>query len=270
MKEFFVFKEQDLKIEYSYTENPQQEDFSMHMHEHLELYYFVAGNGTYVVEGTEYKLEPGDIIILNSGEGHYFRIDKDSPYKRLYIQFDKALFSRFDEKQYLLAPFQDRENGQHNLYRKHDFDSSHFSILMSHLLTNAPNKRLQTVSYLLPLLYEISEVFENREQTPNSNSLAQDIVRYINQNFLEELNLDLLCEKFSVSKTHLCRIFKNATGATINNYMTAKKLIHANSLMNIGYAPTQAASMSGFNDYTVFYKAYKKRYDISPSTAKRV
>lgn len=269
MKEFFVLKEPNLKIEYIYTENPLQEDFSMHMHEHLELYYFVSGNGTYVVEGSEYKLEPGDIILLNSGEGHYFRIDKMAPYKRLYIQFDKALFADFDEAQSLLAPFQNRENGQHNLYRKDDFDSSLFSILMNHLLTNVQNKKLQTVSYLLPLLYEISEIFEGREQTPNSNSLSQDIVRYINQNFLEEINLDFLCQKFSISKTHLCRIFKNATGATINNYITTKKLIYANSLMNIGYTPTQAAGMSGFNDYTVFYKAYKKRYDVSPSAAKK-
>ena len=270
MKDFFVLKEQDLKIEYSYTEKPQQEHFTMHMHEFLELYYFVSGNGTYVVEGTEYKLEPGDIILLNSGEGHYFRIDKMSPYKRLYIQFDKDLFSRFDEEQYLLAPFQNRENGQHNLYRKDDFNSSHFTILMNHLLTNSKNKKLQTVSYLMPLLYEIAELFENRSDIPNTNSFTQDIVRYINQNYLSEINLDVLCEKFSISKTHLCRLFKNATGSTINNYITTKKLIYANNLMNLGYTPTQAASMSGFNDYTVFYKAYKKRYTISPSVAKKL
>ena len=270
MNDYFCYREPNMIIEFAHTEKPEQKNFSMHMHEFLELYYFVSGKGTYVVEGSEYKLEPGDIVLLNSGEGHYFRIDQMSPYTRLYIQFDKELFSHLDAENYLLAPFQNRENGSHNLYRNHDFESSHHHFLMNHLLSNTENKKLQTISYLLPLLYEIAEVFEKRDDTPDTNSLAQDIVRYINRNFLEEINLDFLCQKFSISKTHLCRIFKNATGATINNYTTAKKLIHANSMMNVGYTPTQAASMSGFNDYTVFYKAYKKRYNISPSVAKKV
>ena len=270
MDKFFSLNEEDFKIIYSHTLKPEQKNFTMHMHEFLELYYFVSGKGTYVVEGTEYKLETGDIILLNQGEGHYFRIDEDVPYTRLTIQFKKDLFSRFDSEEYLLAPFQNRENGTQNLYRNYDFDSSHHHFLMNHLLSNTENKKLQTISYLLPLLYEIAEVFENRDDTPDTNSFAQGIVRYINSNYLDEINLDLLCEKFSISKTHLCRVFKNATGATINNYMTAKKLIHANNLMNMGYPPTQAASMSGFNDYTVFYKAYKKRYDVSPSVAKKV
>ena len=269
MENNFFINDHNIRISFTYTEKPEQKDFSMHMHDFLELYYFVSGSGTYVVEGSEYKLETGDIILLNSSEAHYFKIDKTIPYTRLTILFDRDIFQNLDEEEFLLAPFQNRENGHNNQYKNYDFESSTHTILMNHLLTNVSNKKLQTISYFLPLLYEIAVLFENRENIPTNNSLARNIIKYINNNYLQELSLDNLCHTFNISKTHLCRLFKNATGATINNYIITKRLIYSNELMKLGCLPTKAALLSGFNDYTVFYKAYKKRYHTAPSSNKK-
>lgn len=265
MNDFFTEKSSDLSINFTYTEKPEQKGFYMHAHDFYELYYFVSGSGTFIVEGNEYRLESGDILLLNSAETHYFRIDNDIPYTRMTIHFRKSLFSSLDIDNYLFKAFESRERGQMNLYRAIEFDSHYHIVLMNNLISNCKNKRLQTISNLLPLLYEIAVAFENKENTPSKNTLAKSIIKYVNSNLLQTISLDDLCSEFHISKAHLCRIFKNATGTTVNSYVVTKRLIYANELIRSGYKPTKACQLSGFNDYTVFYKAYKKRYNISPS-----
>lgn len=269
MNDFFVEKSPDLSIHFVYTEKPKQNDFYMHMHDFYELYYFVSGSGTFIVEGTEYKLESGDIVILNSNEAHYFRIDNDAPYIRLTINFQKSLFDSLDTDNYLFKAFDNREKGQMNLYKAVDFESPYHIVLMNNLISKTENKRLQTISNLLLLLYEIATAFEKKEVEPIKDTLVRNIIKYININLFQSISLDNLCDEFHISKAHLCRIFKNATGTTVNDYIITKRLIFANELIASGYQATKAYLLSGFNDYTTFYKAYKKRYNISPSQKKK-
>ena len=266
MDDFFVIKSSDLSIHFVYTQKPEQSSFTMHTHEEYELYYFVSGCGTFVVEGNEYKLESGDIIILNCSEAHYFRIDDDSvPYIRMTINFTHKLFSELDRNNELFKAFDNREKGQMNRYKAIEFESPYHRVLMNNLITNVENKRLQTTANLLLLLYEISVAFEKKDVLPLQSTLGGDIIKYINNHLLELITLDDLCREFHISKTHLCRVFKNATGTTVNNYIITKRLIHANELIGVGIKPMKAYLLSGFNNYTVFYKAYKKRYQVSPS-----
>ena len=70
---------------------------------------------------------------------------------------------------------------------------------------------------------------------------------------------------FYLSSSYLCRIFKDSTGTTINQYITAKRISRAKVLLAEGHPVAEDSSLCGFGDYSNFLKAFTKIVGISPS-----
>lgn len=111
-------------------------------------------------------------------------------------------------------------------------------------------------SILIEILYIINKTvaFANPEikKKPIDN-----IISYINENYTKKITLDILSEKFYISKYHLCRIFKETTGLTVLEYIRRKRILYANELINSGYSMNEASFLSGFNDYSSYYRTKK-------------
>lgn len=265
MAEFFSYSDGDIGMSYSRDSNPVPSDFKMHTHETYELYYFVGGSGIYRVEGTPYPLHKGDILIMRPAEAHYIDITSNKPYTRLSVNFKSDLLKTIDPSGRLLAPFNDRKIGTFNRYIAENFKSDAYSVFIKNITTDSPDRRVQTITNLLPLLNEISAAFGLLTETEINKSLDSRIISYINRHLSDDIALDDICKKFYISKTHLCRIFKKATASTVVEYITVKRLVNARQLILSGIPPTKAYLQSGFKDYSVFYRAYKKKYGVPPS-----
>lgn len=265
MAEYFSYRDKDIYMHYSRDRKPVPSDFRMHTHESYELYYFAGGSGIYRVEGTPYPLECGDILIMRPAEAHYIDITGIKPYTRLSINFKPEILSDIDPNGRLLVPFNNRKIGTFNRYRAENFKSDAYSVFIKNIMTDSPDKRLQTITNLLPLLNEISIAFASVSETEVNKSIDSRIISYINHHLSENITLDDICEKYYISKTHLCRIFKKATASTVGEYITVKRLVMARQLILSGTPPTKAYLQCGFKDYSVFYRAYKKKYGIAPS-----
>lgn len=266
MAEYFSYRDKDIYMHYSRDNKPVPSDFRMHTHESYELYYFAGGSGIYRVEGMPYPLECGDILIMRPAEAHYIEISGAEPYTRFAIHFKAELFSHIDPGGKLLAPFNSRRIGTFNRYRAENFKSDAYSVFIKNIMTDSPDRRVQTITNLLPLLNEISFAFGSVTETEINKSLDSRIISYINRHLADDITLDDICDRFYISKTHLCRIFKKATASTVGEYITVKRLVNARRLILSGTPPTKAYLQCGFRDYSVFYRAYKKKYGVPPST----
>ena len=105
-----------------------------------------------------------------------------------------------------------------------------------------------------------------QEPEPRAIPAAQEkILTHLNEHFTEPITLDDLAERFFLSKHHLNRLFRKATGTTVRDYLINKRVTYVQQLLINGIPATQAASLAGFGDYTSFYRAYVKRFGHSPS-----
>ena len=93
---------------------------------------------------------------------------------------------------------------------------------------------------------------------------VDDILSYINQNINFPITIEQLSGEFFLSESYICRIFKAATGTTINKYICARRISIAKSLLSEGRSVTEAYEKSGFTDYSNFFKAFTKAVGISP------
>ena len=63
MSSVFDYKEPNLHLGLLSDAAPDRSRFGMHTHQKLEIFCFLKGRGVFYIEGSEYPLEPGDVLI---------------------------------------------------------------------------------------------------------------------------------------------------------------------------------------------------------------
>lgn len=250
----------DRQIEY----NPLEKQFNVHAHNTYEILCFLSGDADYYVEGTRYQLHRGDIMLMRKREFHHLIVKSNRKYERIVVNFELPFLSAFDPKGRLLEMFDDRSLGRYNHYSAALFPENHWEYYLNKMC--GCSEMQQKAVYLLALLADLSECYDTVKTTATGErgESVSAIVRYINENIASDLSLDLLSERFYLSKTHLNRLFKQATGSTVWNYIVVKRLLRAREMIVSGENPTSVYMQCGFRDYTAFFRAYKKQFDVSP------
>ena len=134
----------------------------MHTHGKAELYCFMGGGGVFHIEGAEYALEPGDILIMAPWESHYIELDCTQPYDRWSIHFEKELFQSVDPHGLLMRPFVERKPGTLNLYKSYEFKggSRHY---WEEMTAGEGESRLNILAGMFSLLNEIYGIYLSRD-----------------------------------------------------------------------------------------------------------
>ncbi|MBQ8908582.1 MAG: AraC family transcriptional regulator [Clostridia bacterium] len=251
-----------LSFHHVIDEVPDPSIFQMHTHPKYEIFWFMAGKGTFYIEGTAYPLHVGDILIMRSNEAHYIAISPEQPYERCAFHFDPALVRRTGCGAALLDVFEKRLPGQNNCFSAADFQNDDVYGAFLRICSGGEADKLQALSYLFPLLFALNTV--KREAPPFEEGVVYQIASYVNRHLEEPLSLEKICKRFFLSKSKLCRLFKQEMGTTVWQYITVKRLTTARQLINEGKKPAEAAVAVGFSEYSVFWRAYKKYFSASP------
>ena len=88
---------------------------------------------------------------------------------------------------------------------------------------------------------------------------------YINNNFDQELNLDLLSHIRFTSKFHLLRLFKRYYGQTPKQYLIDKRIEQAKQLLIKGSTVTDTCYDIGFDSPSSFSTLFKSRVGQTPT-----
>ena len=104
-----------------------------------------------------------------------------------------------------------------------------------------------------------------RSEKPESR--YEEVMRvheYINAHFRESLSVSELAMRFFMDKNTMTRQFKRVIGMTPGEYIRRKRLENAHTLIRQGYGVQHAGFVSGFTDYSAFYRAFRHQYGLSP------
>ena len=263
MNKLFEYTEPGLRLSLSSDRKPDRARFYMHTHQTIEVYCFLKGRGVFHIEGSEYPLEPGDVLIMQPAESHYIDIDCSLSYERIVLNITADYLAPLDPSGYLLQPFFQRPGGKLNLYKSSEFPGGSLALWQT-MMSPIGDRHVNLLSGMLPMLNQICLLWQQRREDPQPETPAYRIIRYVNAHLEEPLSLDELSSNFYLSKSQLCRLFKKATGSTLWHYITVKRLAKAQELIAGGAHPTHIYTRCGFNDYSTFYRAYVKAYGAAP------
>ena len=240
--------------------------FDFHAHEEYEIFYFQKGEVWYYLEGNAYSLVPGDVLVIPPSVMHRAVIvDENAVYQRYILMLSeeycrkllKDVDSLFTRKEMPPMHISLRGEEQEELRRKLDK-------LMS--LANDPAGRLAGDSLCTLLLLQFQEYADTQPASDEPRpQQAQEIVRYINAHFTQDISLEDIAKHFFISKNHLIRQFKQYTRTTVHKYITAKRILLAKALLKENVPVTEVAEACGFASYTSFYQAFLRHTGQSPS-----
>ena len=251
----------------SCDEIAENKRFCLHNHPNrYEILLFQKGDAEFWVEGSKYPLIPEDIIVVSNYEMHRVHHNSASEYKRTVINIDLNFFTKHGCEEYKNI-FVGRTLGESNCV------SSELSIkyglgdIMQKIegyLNDAEDNGVVASAALIELLYLLNRAVGKATKQIKNNEQIKNIILYINNRLTENLNLDKIANDFFISKGHLCRIFKEYTGYTINRYITYKRLMHVRELVANGASWTDAGIEVGFSSYSNFYRSYRRTYGHAP------
>lgn len=93
----------------------------------------------------------------------------------------------------------------------------------------------------------------------------QQIEQYIMDNLDCDPSVEHLCERFGVSRGGLYRMFQNAFGSSVADYIRSKRLAKAEMLIRTTSGRiTEIARTVGFYDHNYFSRVFRSVYGLSP------
>ncbi len=250
---------------YIIMENVSNNSFRLHNHDNYEIYMFVEGDTNYVVESDSYKLEPYDIIIIRKHQMHRAYQNSSARYRRYILMIDPEFFIENNCKEYEKA-FLENNNISNKISGELVRSSGLYEAIMRFQKYSDDFKNQNTPicrAIIMEILYLINNISSFAAADASSKQLKA-IISHINNTYTENISLDDLEKEFYISKYHLCHIFKQATGLTVHKYITHKRLTKARELVDEGYNLSSAAMLSGFGNYSSFYRAYIAKYKTPP------
>ncbi len=85
-----------------------------------------------------------------------------------------------------------------------------------------------------------------------------------------KISLNLLAEEFHLSPQYISQLFKSEIGVNFLTYLTNLRMERAKKLLLSTALPvSEVAEQSGYGDYRVFTKAFKKSEGVTPSQYRR-
>jgi AraC-like DNA-binding protein len=256
---------------YHYLNNDIK-SISLHHHDFYELYFFISGDVTYLIEGKSYYLESGNIVLINSRELHQAIINSEvETYERYILWISKDFIKSISSRETDLALCFESDERKNVLSL--DFEQQKnirfiFNKLIGLEEYKGMGHDLMGKAYITELMVNINNLAFN-ENTDLSiemkkSNLIDGIIEYINERIEEDITIDEIADHFYLSKFHLSREFKKYTGTTIHRYIVQKKLIQAKELILKENPINEVYKQCGFGDYSNFFRAFKNEYGITP------
>jgi AraC-type DNA-binding domain-containing proteins len=246
-----------------------------HNHDFLSVIYVLAGSCNYTIDGVPYKVKKGDILIfnpnvfhgksfLNSGDVTEFHIGfedihvKNLPYNHLITQDSSPVINTTKYDQDILKCCNDILNEQ----GKNEPGST--------LLIKALSMKLLVI--LLRTTYSNAATIGKGVidfEIYDKLAIVNAITEFINDNYMNELSLDIISQNMYISPAYISKIFKEETGESPINYLIKVRLAKAKEyLKNGSFTIKEIAQSVGYQDAYHFSKLFKKYYGYPPSDIK--
>ena len=234
-----------------------------HTHMLYQWYCIVFGNVDYTIADKTYKLNPGDSLLVSPDIVRYPTYKYPSV-GYLYVLFenhdllltkslDQVVKMPNDVHQEFLSLVNEINKPKENTYRF--VEALVVRLLISierSLTTNLPNEQK---SYL--------NIHSQKE-------IVERVEAYMKRNLHRELNHKELADEFHLSTSHLARIFRNATGATLTKKLTQLRITKAKQLLLESSLPIYEVSFSvGYTSFSHFAKVFRQEVGVTPGDYRR-
>ncbi len=257
---------------YYYSDIPSTK-VTDHAHDYYEFYFFLEGNVDIVVDNTHINLKPGDLVVIPPNVRHHPEfLDGTTPYRRFVLwisaEYCNRLMQASTDYGYLMQHVTTSKSYRfsNDVLAFNELQSALFNIA-AEVKGNRFGKDAKVSLMINDLILTLNRMIYERKTVSNISAkekLSGVINDFIMLHLDEDLSLERLEKEFFVTKYHIEHVFKEDYGISLHKYVQMKRLYACRDAIGSGKSIQETYLLYGFNDYSVFFRAFKKEFGLSP------
>ena len=247
-------------------------------HNFWEMVYVDAGKVVIKANNKEHYLKQNEIIFHKPNEFHTIKTDDDAAnvFVISFVCSSKAM-NFFKGKTSKIPPELKKHIATIIEEYTQTFNSMTTEDIKLEIRENPPIGGQQMIKthleqFLILLIRSENDkrdmrIFPSKESM--ENHLVSQVIQIVEENTYNKISVESICNELNYSRTYMSKIFKNACGYTILEYILKHKIREAKKLIREGkYNFTQIADMLAFDNPHYFSTVFKKISNITPTEYK--
>ena len=248
-----------------------RQSISLHSHSFYEVMLCRSADRVeYLVGANRYRLSAGDLILVAPGVSHKPILPDDMQYA--YERDILWVSADFIERMRELFPNSSALGDESfSLLRTKGTDWDYIGDYFGEGLrefeqmqTGYEESAAAIAMLILTHICRAAGSGEAHHSQAEQPTMVTSFIEYIEKHLSEPLTLDSIAAHFYVSRSAVSKLFREGMDTSFHRFLTQRRLILAKQLIGEGEGMERVAGLCGFSDYSVFYKAFKKEYGLSP------
>ncbi|ANE45174.1 AraC family transcriptional regulator [Paenibacillus swuensis] len=246
---------------------------TFHWHTPLEIGYCVSGQGWFYFGDKKYRVQPGDVFVVNNMERHIAQSDPEDPSRYLFIFFDPSIMDQMDKE--LLLPFIYNPAQFSNQIPAGTRIADELGALFLQFQQEYNERSVGCKSMMRGILLQICSLLLRHygNNTPrkemnrvfNSYNKLQPALSLMKEQFREPLELEHIADLLRLSPSRARHLFKETIGEGFKEYLTHLRINEAKRLLITSDLPVLDICLQcGFQSQTPFYRSFRHIVGVSP------
>ena len=242
-----------IQLEYVKSQIDTELLWERHCHAQFEMIGVIEGDISVVIEGKPYRLTENQATLIPPLCYHTVTANKQGRYRRVTALFDDAFIPPVLRDHMLPSP------------EIAIFYTTNLSQMKQICQKSDPDFYTPLAqSLMIQSFYEHIRAKQGARVTDGEDFL-QKTVSYIDAHLGEKILLDDLARLTARSKSSFCHLFEEKMKISPKQYILQKKLALANKWIEEGIPPTVVSIRLGYENYSNFYRLYRRHFEKSPS-----
>lgn len=222
------------------------------------LHFIIKGKGILKLNDKQYDIHEHQVFLIPENTLAYYQADKDDPWEYIWFHIGGPKIPLI-LKEAGLTP-------SHPVYTPMSCAKEIEDLAMD-ILDNYTRQY-----YCVGTLYKICDyMIENsadKEESEVENSLiyVKNVISYIQLKYTEPVKIEQIAFALGLNRSYLTRLFKDATGYSLQEYLVTYRMKMAAKLLNNeSMNVSEVAANVGYTDTFTFSKSFKRHFGLSPS-----
>jgi AraC-like DNA-binding protein len=264
---------QELEMKNTYVDtnilsSSMDEPVQMHSHLFYEIIFFQQGHLQYLMGSRRYDIQPGDLLIIPPGihHGPLFQDGQTGNYVRYILWLSTA----FVQNTASVFPPTEVSESKHFLFRGTAASLHQLTRLFENGVRENKSRELGwdlvLYSNTTLLLVTICRFYKGKQERIKNRKaeFIDQLLAYIDRNLENKITLESSAQYFYVSKSTITQAFRENMHLSFYQYVQQTRLNTAKGKISEGLALETIAKEVGYQDYSTFFRAFKKEFGISP------
>jgi len=253
-------------------------DIPVHSHSYIEMMYVCAGTVCHQIEGYTYRLEAGELLLMNRHVRHSITASKEEDIAVNYIisrDFLSYAAARFRSSPHLktFAEEDRKENGKGRFLLFRVTEHPAVQNLLENLIRETllqPNTPQALLADTLSLVFryfetEPSLLIHGSPEKAEGDSLQRKIGDYLETSY-RTATLTELSELIGMTPPYVSRRISELFGASFSDLVKEKRFAEAERLLLHSDMPVSAiAEAIGYENNSFFHRRFREQYGTSPA-----